>query len=143
MEETKKIKRYKRLIYKQFVQVSDLCGPWFLSIWRNVSRTFEDLCMETSYWCTVLVHQYGRLKSTKTSVVHFVFIKSLSFLSRASIRAHKTNKLEMESRSTCLIPIFLVTEKMKLWQTSLQKVQAKFLISGCKEKDPVAFWFTE
>ena len=32
---------------------------------------------------------------------------------------------------------------MKLWQTSLQKVQAKFLISGCKEKDPVAFWFTE
>jgi len=32
---------------------------------------------------------------------------------------------------------------MKLWQTSLQKVQAKFLISGCKENDPVAFWFTE
>ena len=25
----------------------------FLSIWRNVSRTFEDICMETPYWCTV------------------------------------------------------------------------------------------
>ena len=40
----------------------------------------------------------------------------------------------MENRSGWLIPIFPVTEKMKLWQTSLQKVQAKFLISGCKEK---------
>ena len=53
MEETKNMKCYKRLIYKKFVQVSGLCGPWFLSIWRNVSRTFEDICMETPYWCTV------------------------------------------------------------------------------------------
>ena len=41
---------------------------------------------------------------------------------------------------------------MKLWQTSIQKVpknfqkkinmQAKFLVSECKENDPVTFWIT-
>ena len=31
MEEAKKMKGYKRLIYKQFVQVSGLCGLQFLS----------------------------------------------------------------------------------------------------------------
>ena len=31
MEEAKKMKSYKRLIYKQFVQVSGLWGPQFLS----------------------------------------------------------------------------------------------------------------
>ena len=30
MEEAKKMKRYKTLIYKQFVQVSSLCGAQFL-----------------------------------------------------------------------------------------------------------------
>ena len=58
----------------------------------------------------------------------------------------------MENRSGWLILIFLVTEKMKRWQTSVQKVpknflkkiniQPKFLVSGCKENDPVTFWFT-
>ena len=33
----------------------------------------------------------------------------------------------MENRSDCLIPIFLVTEKMKLWQTSVQRVPKNFL----------------
>ena len=45
---------------------------------RNVSCTFGELCMEMPYWCTVLVHQYGRRKSTKTSRVHF-FYKSSFF----------------------------------------------------------------
>ena len=31
VEEAKKTKCYKRLIYKQFVQISGLCGPQFLS----------------------------------------------------------------------------------------------------------------
>ena len=62
MEEAKKMKCYKRLIYKQFVQVSGLCGLWcFWVICRNVSGTFVELCMETPYWCTVLVYQYGSL----------------------------------------------------------------------------------
>ena len=44
--------------------------------------------METPSWCTVLVHQYGRRKSTKRSGVHFS-IKVPSFHLRTSIRAHK------------------------------------------------------
>ena len=51
MEEAKKMKCYKRLIYKQFVQISGLYGPHsFWVICQNVSRTFVELCMETSYW---------------------------------------------------------------------------------------------
>ena len=46
----------------------------FWVICSNVSRIFVELCMETPYWCTVLV------KSTKTSGVHF-FYKS-SFFTR-------------------------------------------------------------
>ena len=71
VEEAKKMRCYKRLIYKQFVQVSGLCGPQFLS---NLLKR----CMETPYWCTVLVPQYGRWKSAKTSGVHF-FYKSPFF----------------------------------------------------------------
>ena len=36
--------------------------------------------METPYWCTVLVHQYGRRKSTKTSGVHFFYNSSITHL---------------------------------------------------------------
>ena len=46
----------KKLIYQQFVQASGLCGP--------------------QYRCTVLVHQYGHLKSTKTSGVHVFYKRS-------------------------------------------------------------------
>ena len=60
----------------------------FWVICRNVSRTFVVLCMETPYWCTVLVHQYGRWKSTRTSGVHF-FYKSSFFHSRTRIPAYK------------------------------------------------------
>ena len=49
-----------------------------------ISRTFVEPCMETPYWCTVLVHQYGHRKSTKTSGDHF-FYKSC-FFSLAYVR---------------------------------------------------------
>ena len=69
MEETKKIKCYKRLIYKQFIQVSGLSGPQFLSY---LPKRFMHLC-RALYEDTVLVHRYGRRKSTKASGVHFVY----------------------------------------------------------------------
>ena len=82
------MKCYKRLIYKQFVKSQVFVAHSFWVICRNVSRTLEKLCMETPYWCTVLVHQYGRRKSTKH--LEFTFsIKALSFQSRTSIRVHK------------------------------------------------------
>ena len=79
MEEAKEVKCYKKLIYKQFVQVSGLCGPQFLSY---LPKGFMHLCralngLETPFWCTVLVHQYDLRKSTKTSGVHFFYKSSL------------------------------------------------------------------
>ena len=79
VEEAKKMKCYKRLIYKQFVQISGLCGPQFLSY---LSKHFTHLCRALHGDATLVhrtVHQYGRRKSTKTSGVHF-FYKSSNFL---------------------------------------------------------------
>ena len=60
----------------------------FWVICRNVSRTFVELCIETPYWCTVLVHQYGHGKRQKH--LEFTFsTKALSFHSKTSIRADK------------------------------------------------------
>ena len=82
MEEGKTMKCYKRLIYKQFVQVSGLCGPQFL---RYLPKRFT-LCMETPYWCTVLVMAAGNQQKYQ----EFTFsIKALSLHSRTNIRAHK------------------------------------------------------
>ena len=72
-------KCYKRLIYKQYVQVSGLCGPQFL---RYLPKRFTHLC-------TVLVHQY-MAAGTQQKHLEFTFsLKALSFLSRTSIRTHK------------------------------------------------------
>ena len=51
----------------------------FWVICRNVSRTFVEICMETPYWCTILVRQYGRRKSTKTCTVHYFCNSSFFF----------------------------------------------------------------
>ena len=80
MEEAKKIKCYKRLIYKQFVQVSGLCGPQFLSY---LSKRFTHLCRDL-YGDAILVHRfgapkYGRRKSTKTCEVHYFYNSSFFF----------------------------------------------------------------
>ena len=73
VEEAKKMKCYKRLIYKQFVQVLGLCGQHFLSY---LLKHFMHLC-RALYGDAILVHQYGGRKSTKTSGVHFFFKSSL------------------------------------------------------------------
>ena len=53
----------------------------FSIIYRNVSRTFVELSMETPYWCTVLVHKYGRRKSTKSGVHFFsLFSRELAYV---------------------------------------------------------------
>ena len=55
MEEAKKMKCYKRLIYKQFFQVSGLCGPQFLSY---LPKRFTHLC-RALYGDAILVHRFG------------------------------------------------------------------------------------
>ena len=78
VEEAKKMKCYKRLIYNIYNISQVFVAHSFWVSCRNISHTFVELCMETPYWWTETVHQYGRRKSTKTSGVHF-FYKSSSF----------------------------------------------------------------
>ena len=82
---SQEMKCSKRLIHKQFVQVSGLCGPQFLSY---LPKRFMHLCRAV-YGDAILVYRFGdSQKSTKTSGVHF-FYKSSFFHSRTSIHAHK------------------------------------------------------
>ena len=55
MEEAKKMKCYKRLIYQQFVEVSGLCGPQVLSY---LPKRFTHLC-RALYGDAKLVHRFG------------------------------------------------------------------------------------
>ena len=55
MEEAKKVKCYIRLIYKQFVQVSGLCGPQFLSY---LPKRFTHPC-RALYGDAILVYRFG------------------------------------------------------------------------------------
>ena len=55
MEEAKKMKCYKRLIYKQFVQASGLCGSRFLSY---LQKRFTHLC-RALYGDAILVYRFG------------------------------------------------------------------------------------
>ena len=90
------MKCHKRLIYEQFVQVSGLCSPQFLRYIWNVSRTFVELCMETPYWCTVLVHQCGLRKSRKISGVHFFYNRPKCI----NLEIMKSQKQEMKTLTT-------------------------------------------
>ena len=55
MEEAKKKKCYKRLIYKQFIQVLGLCGLQFLSY---LLKRFTHLC-RTLYGDAMMVYRFG------------------------------------------------------------------------------------
>ena len=55
MEAAKEMKCYKRLIYKQFSQVSGLCGPQFLSY---LPKHFT-LLYRALYGDAVLVHRFA------------------------------------------------------------------------------------
>ena len=80
MEEAKKMKCYKRVIYKQFCQVSGLCDPQFLSYLR---KRFTHLSVGRCWHTNMAVgNQQKRLEFTFP-------IKALSFHSRTSILAHK------------------------------------------------------
>ena len=53
MEEAKEMKCFKRLMIKQFVQVSGLCGPKFLSY---LPKRFTHLC-RALYGDAILVYK--------------------------------------------------------------------------------------
>ena len=66
------MKYYKRLIYKQFVQVSGLCGPQFLSY---LPKRFTHLC-RALYGDAILMYRFGPPEINKTSEVHFFYQSS-------------------------------------------------------------------
>ena len=84
MEEAKKM-NVKRVIVQQFVQVSGLCGPQFLSY---LPKCFMHLCRDA-----ILVHCFGALikimaAGNQQKHLEFTFsIKALSSHSRTSICA--------------------------------------------------------
>ena len=92
MEEAKKKKCYKRLIFKQFVQVSGLFGRRFLSyLPKRFTHLFRAL-----YGDAILVNSFGApicmaAENQQKHLDHTFSIKAPSFHSRTSIRAHKNN----------------------------------------------------
>ena len=78
VEEARKMKYFKRLVLKQFVQVSGLCGPKFLSY---LPKRFMHL-RRALYGDAILVHRFGAPiwppEINKTSGVRF-FYKSSFF----------------------------------------------------------------
>ena len=90
VEEAKKMKCYKRLICKQFVQISGLCGERFLSY---LPKPFTHLC-RALYGDAILVviKLSTNMMASGNQQKHLEFtfsIKGLPFHSRASIRVHK------------------------------------------------------
>ena len=88
MEEAKKMKCYKRLIYKQFVQVSGLCGPQFLSY---LPKRFTHLC-RALYGDAILVHRFGAPiwpPEINKNIWSSFFLWKLFFHSRNRIRSYK------------------------------------------------------
>ena len=55
LEEAKKMKCHKRLLFKQFDQVSGLCGPQLLSY---LLKRFTHFC-RALYGDAILVHRFG------------------------------------------------------------------------------------
>ena len=73
---------------KQFVQVSGLCCPQFLSY---LSKRFTHLC-GALYGHVILEYRFEANMAAGTQQKHLEFtfsIKALSFHSRTSIRTHK------------------------------------------------------
>ena len=79
MEEAKKMKCYKRLIYKQFVPVSGLCDPQFPSY---LPKRFTHPCRALyGDWCTNMAagNQQKHLEFT-FSIVALFFTRELAYV---------------------------------------------------------------
>ena len=92
MEEAKKMKCYKRLIFKQFVQVSGLCGPKFLSY---LPKRFTHLCKSfvwrrhvgAPFWCSNMAAENNE------NIWSSLFLKKLFLFTRqlAYVRINKSS----------------------------------------------------
>ena len=92
MEEAKKMKCYKRLIFKQLVQVSGLCGPKFLSY---LPKRSTHLC-RALYGDAMLVHRFGAPiwpPENNENIWSSLFLKKLFLFTRelAYMRINKSS----------------------------------------------------
>ena len=86
VEKAKKMRCYERLIFKQLVQVSGLCGPQFLS---HLPKCFTHLC-RTLYGNAILVHGFGapiwppkinkNIRSSLFLLKLFLFTRKLAYV---------------------------------------------------------------
>ena len=102
MEEAKKMKCYKRLKYKRFVQVSGLCGPKFLNY---LPKRFMHLCralrrhdIGVPFWSTNMAagNQQKRLEFTFSEKL-FLFTRDLAYV-RINISSNTWNGYTAENQ---------------------------------------------
>ena len=102
MEEAKKMKCYKRLKYKRFVQVSGLCGPKFLSY---LPKRFMRLCralwrrhIGVPFWSTNMAagNQQKRLEFTFSKKL-FLFTRERAYV-RINISSNTWNGYTAENQ---------------------------------------------
>ena len=93
------MKCYKRLIYKQCP--SQVFVAQFLGYFpKRFTYLCRALYCRTPYWCTVLVDQYGRRKTTKTSGVHFSLdCKTVRIFAYSSTREQSNKKSGMRLKT--------------------------------------------
>ena len=106
MEGAKKMKCYKRLKYKRFVQVSGLCGPKFLSY---LPKRFMHLCralwrrhIGVPFWSTNMAagNQQKRLEFTFSKKL-FLFTRELAYV-RINISSNTWNGYTAENQEEWL-----------------------------------------
>ena len=93
MEEAKKLNVIKDYFLNNLSRSQVFVAHSFWLICRNVSRTFVELCMETPYWCTVFLHQYGCRKSTNI----FLFTRELAYV-RLNVSSNTWNGYTAENQ---------------------------------------------
>ena len=127
MKEAKKMKCSKRLIYKQFVQVSGLCGPQFLSYFP---KRFMHLC-RALYGDAILVYRFGapiwppeinkNIWSSLFLQKLFLFTRELAYV-RINTSSNTWNGYTAENQEETFqrdsIPI-LVSRTVKTWKFRL------------------------
>ena len=105
MEEAKEKKNYKRLVYKQFVQVSGLCGPQFLSY---SPKRFTQLCRAFYAWRRAHKHIFYYLKCLycwKSRGETFFRRGSIPILVSRTMKTQKFKKAEKNFLKTGLPPL--------------------------------------
>ena len=124
MQDTKKMK-----CYKQFVQVSGLCGPQFLSYFSkhfmHLRRALYGRHIDVLFWCT------NTAARNPQKHLEFTFsIKALSFHWESSICAHK-HILEM-----------VILLKIKRSSLFSSRQHSYFSVTHCEnsEVEIVVFW---